>query len=156
MQILRKILSDEIRVRSRANAMQAKLFGDELARCSLATRRRQLTSAEVIERLVELARKMREARAAATRRSASRSRRSPSTTPSPAARDDWIADPRLAEIAQALVQSVKEDLTVDWTSHESTEAAIRLKIKHLLRRYRFEAPGAGGSRRHGGSTRSPT
>ncbi len=31
VQILKKILSDEIRVRGRSNAMQAKLFGDELA-----------------------------------------------------------------------------------------------------------------------------
>lgn len=50
----------------------------------------------------------------------------------------------LAEIAQALVRAVREDLSVDWTSHESTEAAIRLKIKHLLRRYTFETPVGGG------------
>jgi hypothetical protein len=39
---------------------------------------------------------------------------------------------------------VREDLSVDWTSHEATEAAIRLKIKRLLRRHKFDAPRAGG------------
>ena len=38
---------------------------------------------------------------------------------------------------------MREDLSIDWASHEATEAAIRLKIKHLLRRYKFEAPAGG-------------
>ncbi len=143
VQILKKILSDEIRVRGRSNAMQAKLFSDELADVLRRYEARQITSAEVIERLVELARKMREAR---------KRHEALGLSPEEVAfydalsggSDDWTADPRLAEIAQALVRGVREDLSVDWASHESTEAAIRLKIKHLLRRYKFEAPIAGG------------
>jgi type I restriction enzyme R subunit len=143
VQILKKILSDEIRVRGRSNAIQAKLFGDELVDVLRRYEGRQLTSAEVIDRLVELARKMREAR---------KRHEALGLTPEEVAfydaraggSDDWTADPQLAEIAQALVQSVKEDLSVDWTSHESSEAAIRLKIKRLLRRFKFDAPTAGG------------
>lgn len=143
VQILKKILSDEIRVRGRSNAMQAKLFGDELAEVLQRYEARQITSAQVIERLVELARKMREAR---------KRHEALGLSPEEVAfydalsgdSDDWTADPRLAEIAQALVRGVRDDLSVDWTSHESTEAAIRLKIKRLLRRYKFEATRAGG------------
>jgi type I restriction enzyme R subunit len=54
--------------------------------------------------------------------------------------DDWKADPRLSEIARALVRGIKEDLSIDWADHEATEAAIRVKIKRLLRRHKFEAP----------------
>lgn len=123
--------------------MQAKLFGDELADVLQRYEARQITGAEVIERLVELARKMREAR---------KRHEALGLTPEEVAfydalsgsSADWTADPRLAEIAQALVRGVRDDLSVDWTSHESTEAAIRLKIKRLLRRYNFEAPRAGG------------
>ena len=143
VQILKKILSDEIRVRGRSNAIQAKLFGDELAEVLSRYEARQITSAEVIERLVELARKMREAR---------KRHEALGLSPEEVAfydalsggSDDWTADPRLAEIAQALVHSVREDLSVDWTSHESTEAAIRLKVKRLLRRYKFDPPSKGG------------
>jgi len=59
--------------------------------------------------------------------------------------DDWTADPKLAEIARALVRGIKDDLTVDWADHETTEAAIRVKIKHLLRRFKYR-PAAGGGR----------
>jgi type I restriction enzyme R subunit len=143
VQILKKILGDEIRVRGRSNAIQAKLFGDELAEVLQRYEARQITSAEVIERLVELARKMREAR---------KRHEALGLTPEEVAfydalsggSDDWTADPQLAEIAQTLVRGVREDLSVDWTSHEATEAAIRLKIKHLLHRYKFEAPRGGG------------
>src|SRR5205814_585123 len=58
--------------------------------------------------------------------------------------EDWTADPRLAEIARALVRGIKEDLSVDWADHESTEAAIRVKIKRLLRRHGYTADGGGG------------
>src|SRR4051812_29896004 len=146
VQILKKILSDEIRVRGRSNAVQSKMFGDELAEVLQRYEARQITSAEVIERLVELARKVREAR---------KRNEALGLTPEEVAfydalaggSDDWAADPQLAEIAQALVRGVRDDLSVDWTTHESTEAAIRLKIKRLLRRYKFKPKPTGGGAR---------
>ena len=112
-----------------ANAIQAKLFGDELAEVLERYEARQITSGQVIERLVELARKMREARKRHEALGLSTEEVAFYDALSGGS-DDWTADPRLAEIAQALVRSVKEDLSVDWTNHEATEAAIRLKIKH--------------------------
>src|SRR5207302_6084701 len=60
--VLKKLLNEEIRVRERSNNMQAKLFGDAMNDVLARYELRQLTSAEVIERLVELAKKLREAR----------------------------------------------------------------------------------------------
>jgi hypothetical protein len=62
VEILKKILSDEIRVRSRTNRMQAKLFSDQLQAVLDRYEARQITSGEVIERLIELAKKLRDAR----------------------------------------------------------------------------------------------
>ena len=143
VEILKKILSDEIRVRSRTNRMQAKLFSDQLRAVLERYEARQITSGEVIERLIELAKKVRDAR-----------RRHDALHLSveevafydalAGGSEDWTADPNLAEIAQALVRGIKDDLSVDWADHEATEAAIRVKIKRLLRRYKFEAPAGGG------------
>jgi type I restriction enzyme R subunit len=61
------------------------------------------------------------------------------------------ADPHLAAIAHELVQSIRTDLTVDWTDREATQAKVRTKIKRLLRRHRNEltkALGAGGGPPH--------
>jgi type I restriction enzyme, R subunit len=143
VELLKKILSDEIHVRERANRMQARLFSDRLREVLASYESRLITSAQVIERLVRLARDMREAR---------HRNEALGLTPEEVAfydslaggSEDWVADPKLAEI----VRGIKEDLSVDWADHESTEAAIRTKIKHLLRRYEYTAPsgGAGPSR----------
>src|SRR5438105_5930339 len=66
------------------------------------------------------------------------SRRSPFTTRSRVGRTTGRpirGSPR----SRALVRGIKEDLSIDWADHEATEAAIRVKIKRLLRRYKFEA-----------------
>ena len=57
------------------------------------------------------------------------------------------ADPQLASIAHDLVQSIRADLTVDWADRESSEAAIRVKIKRLLRKHNYKPstqPSGGG------------
>jgi hypothetical protein len=56
------------------------------------------------------------------------------------------------------VRGIRGDLAVDWTSDESTEAAIRKRIKRLLRRHRGELPdpvarGNGGAGAAGSSAR---
>lgn len=55
---------------------------------------------------------------------------------------------QLWAIARELVKGIKGDLSVDWTSHESREAAVRVKIKRLLRKHKYRPPapkgGAGG------------
>jgi type I restriction enzyme, R subunit len=143
VQLLKKILSDEIQVREHANRMQANPLSDKLEDALARYDARQFKSAQVIERLVELARELREAR---------RRHEALGLTVEEAAfydalagrSDEWVADPQLAEIARDLVRSIKADLSVDWADHESTEAAIRTKIKHLLRRHRYAAPAAGG------------
>jgi type I restriction enzyme R subunit len=143
--LLKRILSDEIRVRRRSNQMQAKLFSDRLHEVLQRYEARQITSGEVIERLVDLAKKMREAR----RRNEALGLTVEETAFYDAiagSSEDWAADPQLAEIARALVRGIKEDLTVDWADHESTEAAIRAKIKRLLRRLGYKAPSGGSGR----------
>ncbi len=54
--------------------------------------------------------------------------------------DDVSADPKLAAIAKDLVKSTRADLTVDWADRESTEAAIRRKIKRLLHDHGYRPP----------------
>lgn len=127
--------------------MQAKLFSDKLDEALARYEARQITASQVIKRLVELARDMREAR---------RRHEALGLTPEEVAfydamaggSEDWVADEKLTEIARALVQGIRADLSVDWADHEATEAAIRTKIKHLLRRFGYTArTGDAGPRR---------
>jgi type I restriction enzyme R subunit len=142
--VLKRLLQDEIGVREHSNNLQAKLFDEALKDVLARYELNQLTSAEVIHSLVELAKKMREAR---------RRHEALGLSIEEAAfydavagtSDDWNPDPEIAVIARDLVKSIRSDLEVDWADRESVEAVIRVKVKRLLRRHNFKPkPGGGG------------
>jgi hypothetical protein len=64
--------------------------------------------------------------------------------------DDLKAEPDLAAIAHEIVESIRRDLTVDWTDRRATEAKMRTKIKRLLRRHRDKLPAPVPARSNGG------
>jgi type I restriction enzyme R subunit len=139
VQAIRKLLAEEVRVQSRTNHLQAKLFSDRIEELLAQYESRQLTSAQIVERLVEIAKQLREVR---HRHEALGLSEEEAAFYDAIAGDptNWTADPKLVEITRELVKGIRSDLAVDWTSDESTEAAIRRRIKHLLRRHRGELP----------------
>jgi type I restriction enzyme, R subunit len=131
--LLRKLLKNEVSVRLRANQTQAKHFSDALAAVLARYESRQITSAEVVAQLVELAKELR----AAHKRhdDLNLSEEEAAFYDALAGHsDDWTADETLKAIASDLVRSIKADLSVDWADRANTEAAIRSKIKRLLRK----------------------
>lgn len=137
VRLLERLLNDEIKGRMRANRAQAARFGERVQDVLRRYELKQLTSAEVVERLVEIAKELRDARHRHEQLGLSEEE---------AAFYDALAggvehvqaDPDLAAIAHELVEGIRKDLTVDWTDREATEAKIRTKIKRLLRRRRKE------------------
>jgi type I restriction enzyme R subunit len=146
---LKKLLNDEIRSRGRRNQMQAKLFGSELEAVLSRYRNRQIVGAEVVKALVELAKKVRDARHRHEELGLSEEEAAFYDALAGSA-EDFAADPTIADIARDLVKGIRADLSVDWTSHESREALIRRKIKRLLRKHHYRpperstSPGSGG------------
>ena len=139
IRLLEKLLNDEIKGRTRANQMQAKLFSEEVRAVLQRYELKQLTSAEVVERLVEIAKQLRGAR---------HRHEQLGLTPEEAAFydalaggvEDVIADPQLATIARELVDGIRTDLTVDWADRQATEAKVRARIKRLLRKHKYQPP----------------
>ena len=124
--------------------MQAKVFSEQVAAVLHRYEQKQLTSAEVVERLVEIAKQLRGARRRHEQLGLSEEEAAFYDALAGGV-EDVKADPELATIAHELVQAIRTDLAVDWADRESSEAAIRVKIKRLLRKhnYRPTAPGGG-------------
>lgn len=152
VKLLEKLLNDEIRGRERANRMQAKLFGDEIRAVLRRYERKQLTSAEVVERLVEIAKQLRGTRGRHEQLGLSEEEAAFYDALAGGI-EDVKADPALAEIAQELVRAIRADLAIDWADREATEAEVRAKIRRLLRQKRYKPPrgrmvsAGGGARR---------
>jgi len=153
VRLLEKLLKGEIQARGRANRTQAKIFSEQIEAVLRRYSQRQLTSAEVVARLVEIAKSLRDARhrheqlGLSIEEAAFYDALAGHTT----ATDG--ADPQLAAIAAELVNSIRADLTVDWADRQSSEAAIRRKIKRLLRRHEYRpvvtaGPSDGGCDAH--------
>jgi len=135
---LKRLLNDEIRVLSKKNIIQAKSFMDMLDKTIKRYTNRSIEAAEVIEELVELARKVRDEKSRGKELNMS---------------DDEIAfydalevndsavkvlgDETLRKIALELAKTIRNSVTIDWTQRESVQAAIRLKVKKILRKYGY-------------------
>lgn len=138
LEMLRKLLNDEIRVTARKNMVQARSFREMLERGIRQYQNRSIESAEIIEELIELAREMRDARKRGEDLGLS---------------DDELAfydaleindsavkvlgDETLRTIARELVETVRKNVTIDWTVRESVRARMRTLVKRLLRKYGY-------------------
>ena len=121
------------------------MFSEEVQAVLHRYELKQLTSAEVVERLVEIAKRLRDARRRHEQLGLSREEAAFYDALAGGV-EDVKADPALAKIAHELVESIRTDLTVDWADRGATEAKIRAKIKRLLRKHRYRplAPAGGG------------
>lgn len=108
VELLRKLLNDELRVRSTKYLVQSRKFSEMLEAAVAKYKNRAVETAQVIEEMIALAREMREA-----------NRRGE----------------ELGLIARELVQAVRKSATIDWTMKESVRAKIRVMVKRILRKY---------------------
>ena len=143
IRLLEKLLKDEIQTRQRASRAQAKLFSEQVEQVLRRYELRQISGADVIQRLVEIAKSLRAARHRHEQLRLSVEEAAFYDALAGRAAEDGTADPQIATIAAELVKSIRADLSVDWADRESTEAKIRTKIKRLLRKHKYRPTGVG-------------
>ncbi len=138
MEVLRKLLNDEIKAHSRKNLVQSRSFAEMLERTIRKYQNRSIDAAQVIAELVELAKDMREAR--------KRGEDLHMTEEELAFYDALevndaavkiMGDEVLRQIAHELVDIVRRNVTIDWTVKESVRAKLRSLVKRLLRKYGY-------------------
>jgi len=138
VELLERLLEGEIKSRFASNVVQNKRFSDMLSDVVQRYQNRSIEAAQVMEELVQMARKFREAAgrgeelgltedevrfydALADNESAVRE----------------LADETLKKIAQELTESLRKNLSVDWSQRESVQAKLRLLVKRILRKYKY-------------------
>jgi type I restriction enzyme R subunit len=138
IELLRKLLNDEIKGRMRKNLVQSRSFAEMLERTIRAYQNRTLESAEVIAELIKLAEEMREAQKRGDKLS---------LTEDEVAFYDALevndsavkvlGDDTLKTIARELVKMVRNNVTIDWTVKEFVRARLRVMVKRILRKYGY-------------------
>jgi type I restriction enzyme R subunit len=138
VELLRKLLSGEIRTRRQRNVVQARSFAEMLEHSLRRYQNRAIEAVRVIEELIALAKDMREA-----------DRRGEALELT----DDEVAfydaletndsavkvlgDATLRLIARELVAIVRANVTIDWTVRENVRANLRVLVKRILRKHGY-------------------
>ncbi len=138
VELLRKLLNDEVRSRSRTSVVLEKKFGDRLQDALNRYRNRAVESAQVIEELIAMAK---EFRAAAQRGDALGLNTSELAFYDALANNESavrdLGDPVLKLIAQELTDKLRGSATVDWQKRESVRARLRNLVRITLRRHKY-------------------
>ena len=138
VELLERLLEGEIKSKFSGNVVQNKKFSDLLADVIKRYQNRSIETAQVIEELIQMAKKFKEA--------ASRSE-SLGLTEDEIRFYDALAnnesavrklgDETLKLIAHELTENLRQNVSVDWSQRESVRAKLRLMVKRILRKYKY-------------------
>ncbi len=138
LELLKKILNDELRARSRKNLAQGKMFSEMLEAAIRKYQNSLLTTAQVIEELIQLAKqiKVSDDKAADLGLSDNEVAFYDALALNESAKE-VMGDDTLRSLAQVLVQRVKQNMSIDWAIKESARAKLRATVKRLLKEYGY-------------------
>ena len=137
-EVLKKLLNDEIKTRSKRNLIQGRSFAEMLEKSINNYKNKSIETAQVIEELIELARKMREAK--------QRGEELNLTEAELAFYDALevndnavkvLGDEILRDIARELTETIRNNISIDWTLKESVQAKMRVIVKRILKKYGY-------------------
>ncbi len=138
LELLKRLLNDEITTRKRSNLVQGKKFSDMLADAVKRYQSGLIDSARLIEELIQLAKDIREAdkRGEALNLRPDELAFYDALADNPSA-EVVLGDQTLKQIAHELVESVRQNTSIDWQLKESVQAKLRVLVKRILRKYKY-------------------
>ncbi|MCL4209627.1 MAG: type I restriction endonuclease subunit R, partial [Phycisphaerales bacterium] len=138
LETLRKLLTDQIRISERTNLVQSKRFREALAEAMLRYTNKAISTAEMIARLIDLAKHLREAQ---------KHGESLGMTEEETAFYDALAENGSAKavmksdtlrlMARELAEMIKKMPKLDWTQRESVRATLRRNVRRMLAKYGY-------------------
>jgi len=138
VELLQRLLNDEVKAGSKRNVVQSRGFLEMLERTLAKYHNRSIGTAQVIEELIALAKEMQAARARGE---------SMGLTDDEIAFYDALAtnesavevmgDAQLRVIAREVVKTLRANVTVDWTIKDSVRARLRVLVRRILTKYGY-------------------
>ena len=138
VELLERLLEGEIKSRFAGNVVQNKKFSDMLTDVVQRYQNRSIEAAQVMEELVQMAKKFRESAARGEQLGLSEDEvRFYDALANNESAVRELTDETLKKIAHELAENLRKNLTVDWSARESVQAKLRLLVKRILRKYKY-------------------
>lgn len=137
-EMLKKLLNDQIRIKMKKNIVQARSFREMLEKAVIRYTNRNIEAAQVIEELIQLAREMKE--------EDKRGKELDLTEDELAFYDALgvndsavkvLGDKTLRMISIELTETIRRNVTIDWTLRENVQAKLRVMVKRILKKYGY-------------------
>jgi type I restriction enzyme, R subunit len=138
LEVLKKLLNDEIRSRAKKNLVKSKTLMEMLENAIKKYHNKILTAAEVIEELIKLSKDIVEMDSEAKAMGLTDFEYAFYTAVSnnDSARELMQKD-KLRELAVVLTETIRQNASIDWTIKESVKAKLKVAVKRLLRKYGY-------------------
>ncbi len=138
IEVLKKLLADEIRYRGRTNIMKEKSLSEMLENAIRNYHTKILTAAEVIEELISLSKKIKDMDHEAEDMHLTKFEYAfYSAVASNDSAKELMKKDKLRELAVILTERVKQNTSIDWTIKENVRAKLRVIVKRTLRQYGY-------------------
>ncbi|WLD59320.1 type I restriction endonuclease subunit R [Salinispirillum sp. LH 10-3-1] len=138
VELLERLLEGQIKTRFASNVIQQKKFSEMLINVVIRYQNRSIETAQVMEELVEMAKKFREAakRGEELGLSDDEVKFYDALVNNQAAVLE-LGDETLKKIAHELTENLRKNISIDWSKRESVRASLRLMVKRILRKYKY-------------------
>lgn len=138
LEVLKKLLNDEIKSRIKSNLVQSKSLMEMLENAIKKYHNKILTAVEVIEELIELAKEIQKMDKEPEEMGLSEYEYGfyTAVANNKSARELMGKD-KLRELAVVLFERVKQNATIDWTIKENVRAKLKVIVKRTLRQYGY-------------------
>lgn len=138
LEVLRKLLNDEIRSRVKKNLVQSKTLMEMLQNSIKKYHNKILTAAEVIDELIKLSKEIKQMDEEPKEMGLSDFEYAfYSAIASNDSAKEIMQQDKLRELAVVLFNRVKENATIDWAIKESVRAKLKVIVKRTLRQYGY-------------------
>ena len=138
LETLKKLLTDQIRSRERINIVQSRTFRESLESVLNRYLNRAISTAQVIEELIGLAKAIRSAIAEGRETGLTDEEVAfYQALADNASAKECMRDDTLKQIARELADSIKRKATLDWTQRETVRADMRRTVRRLLAKYGY-------------------
>ena len=138
VELLERLLQGEIKSRFAGSVVQDRKFSDMLTSVIQRYQNRSIETAQVMEELIAMAKKFREASLQGEKLGLSEDevRFYYALIDNESAVRE-LSDETLRKIAHELTENLRKNLSVDWSARESVQAKLRLMVKRILRKYKY-------------------
>jgi type I restriction enzyme R subunit len=138
LELLKKLLNDEIKFRTKKNLIQSKKFSEMLENAIKKYQNNLITTAQVIEELIRLAKEIRDSDKRGKQFNLSDEELAfYDTLANNESAREVLGDEKLRDLARVLVQRVKANTSIDWTIKETVRSKLKVIVKRLLRQYGY-------------------